>query len=686
MKKLKRRQFFKSAALSAGVATVLRQGGSLNAAQRPRVFKISKNSGVAIHIGPGVTEVTRFAAEEIQKYLKKISSIELQITTSAELRDDPVLILASSNTEMGSSSQLIKAAGLLPEDSYKIRTAKDHLIIAGQNPRGSLYGVYALLESLGCRFYGLGEGGEIIPRMNPVAVPALDVERKPSFRWRDWSEDSRYAHRNQNPDHEGRHEKFWLDLIDWFGKNQINMTGNDDYPAMVAEFKKRGIVQWTGGHLIPSLLPRQLFEGNPDYFRMDPTGKRVSSGNFCPSNSAALKIVADNAVKYLEERPATYNLQVWGEDVWDGSWCYCPNCSKMTVQDQYLTACNAIAKAVKEAGYDIDVDAIAYHDSIEPDITIKPEPNLRMMWAPRERSYGHALNDMRSERNQWYVECFEEWTSIFGPKNMNLFEYYTDNILFRTFPISCPHLIARDVQYYTDIGLNNHFLVCHLGDYAFQSEPLGCLAYARMIFDRSQDIDEVIADYCKVMYGPAASLMHKWHDDFEHAMHYCATFGDIQRVPTDCGPRNEKLMSELKQSLKLLKTANFLVKRARSSTSDPLQRARIETQSWVNEFALLMVNGLLHQVTAEYYFARINLIFWARKGADREPNLGLEGRYMQARDSFTEAVKYYEDASAFTQALPAKERSVWCDSDLLRHNENLCGELRAKIAECEQHV
>ena len=99
-----------------------------------------------------------------------------------------------------------------------------------------------------------------------------------------------------------------------------------------------------------------------------------------------------------------------------------------------------------------------------------------------------------------------------------------------------------------------------------------------------------------------------------------------------------------------------------------------------------MVNGLLHQITAEYHFARINLIIWARKGADREPHLGLEGRYLQARDSFSESVKHYEQASAFAQALPERERSVWCDSDLLRHNENVCNEMRAKIAECEQHL
>jgi hypothetical protein len=269
---------------------------------------------------------------------------------------------------------------------------------------------------------------------------------------------------------------------------------------------------------------------------------------------------------------------------------------------------------------------------------------------------------------------------------MNLFEYYTDNILFRSFPISCPHVIAKDVQYYTDLGLNNHYLVCHLGDYAFQAEPLGCLAYARMIYKRDQDIDEMIADYCQTMYGRAASTMHRWHDDFETAMGYCATFGDIQRVPTDSGPRAEKLISEVKASLKSLEQLKLMVRRARSETEDPTQQARIDTQSWINEFAVLMVRGLLHQASAEYHFARIKTIEWSRKGAGRRPHEGMEGRYTLARDEFREAVQSYTAATEFYQSLPVQEQSVWCDSDLLRHNRGVCNEMAAKIEECERHV
>ena len=575
----------------------------------------------------------------------------------------------------------------LPDDSFILRTGKYYAAMAGPNPRGTLYAVYALLEALGCRFYGLGDEGEIIPSMNPLTIPVLEETEIPTFRWRQWGEDSRYAHRSGDPDHERRHEKFWLQLIDWNGKNRINMSVNKDYPSMIPEFKKRGIVHWTGGHIIPVLIPRELFDEHPDYFRMDQTGKRVSNGNFCPSSKAALEVLAENTLESLKNEPDAVNLQVWGEDVWDGSWCFCPECSRMTVQDQYLTACNAVARAVREANVDISVDAIAYHDSIEPDVTIQPESNLRMLWAPRERSFGHALNDMRSETNQWYAKCFEKWAAIFGPKNMDLFEYYHDNILFRTFPIQSQHVIAQDVQYYTDIGLDNIYITCHLGDYAFQAQSLACYVYTRLIANKDQDVDDLIREYCDDMYGAAASTMLAWHTDFEEAMHYCATFGDIQRVPTETSPRTEKLMSEISLALENLKKTNLLVKRAKSETRKPHQQKRINTQSWVNEFALLMVTGLLHQVRAEFYFGRVKMIIWGREGAKRA-NLheGLAGRYTQIRDEFTHAVEHYEKASEFIRSLPPEDHSVWCDTRLHGHNKQVCDEMRAKIKECEKHI
>lgn len=650
----------------------------------PEAFRITTSSPFAVFINPD--DVNQFAADELVKYLYKISAIELAVTKLPVFTKKNAFIIAPAHADPETLLPHLDSASELPDDGFIVRTGRNFAALGGPNPRGALYSVYAFLEELGCRFYGLGEEGEIIPSMSVISVPVLDMKEKPTFLWREWKEDMGYVMRTDDPNHKKRHEEYFLKLWDWMGKNRINLSQNRDYPKGQTVSALRGIRHPTGGHMIPGLMPRELFSEHPDYFRMDRTGKRVPTGNFCPSNEGALSVVAENAAEYVRKNSWAVSIEVVGADVWEGSWCYCPDCKKMTVQDQYITACNVIARAIRETGSDMKIDAMAYHDTLVPDLTVKPDPDLRMMWAPRERSFGHAHNDPRSEINQWYSDCLEKWAEIFGPEKIDLFEYWHDNILFRSFPIAIPHIVAQDIRYYTDIGINNHCVTCHLGDYAFQSEPLNCYVFTKMLYNRDLDVDEIIADYCNNMYGPAAETMLKWHNDFEEAMRYCATFGDIQRVPAQTGPRVEKLMSEISRSLKQLRKTNMLLKQALSETSDPRQAGRIRTQSWVNYFGILMVSGLLHQVKGEYHLARIDLYVWRRKGANRDPYEGFSGRYVQVRDEFQKSIKFYEDAVAFINSLPPEEHSVWCDTSLPRHNKRVCDEMRAKIEESEKHI
>ncbi len=703
MNSLKRRIFLKAMAGSAGLAigshAFLKRLQAAPFSSAHPLFTVTSFSRHRIFIAPDAGEVVSFAAAELQKYLKKISGIMLEIESLPLLGGRNAVILSENPASFWELNDFISEAEKLREDGTAVKSARGGLALAGPNSRGALYAVYSFLEMLGCRFYGLGEEGEILPNLPVIDIVPMSVIEEPAFRRRDFTEDSGYAVHSDNPEHKDRLLQYWLLLADWFGKNRINTVnewwfqnlnwvGNNVSDDRVwKEFRKRGITMWTGGHIIPMLLPRDLFEKKPDYFRMDQTGKRVSNGNFCPSNKEALALVAANAVQYVKDRPWADNVNVWGEDVWDGSWCFCPECGKMSVQDQYITTCNAVARAIRESGIDVEVAAIAYHDSIEPDVNIKPEPDLRLNWAPRERAYGFAHNDMRSEINQWYSRCLEKWTLIFGPENMDVFEYYTDNILFRTFPLSIPHVIARDAEFYRNLGYNNRFMMLSLGDYSWQAEPLNCVAFARLAYFDSLDVDTLIRDYCEKMYGRASATMLEWHNLFESGIRYTSQFGDIQRVPPESSPRVEKLMAEIRDAVTTLERASLLVRRALSETANPAEWERIRVQAWINEFAIRMTKGLLYQIRANFSFARIQDFVWSQKAQQRpNPHEGFQGRYAQARSEFAEAIRHYESATEFIRALPEKDKTVWLITSFYRHNKSQCDVMRAKIAECESHM
>jgi hypothetical protein len=63
------------------------------------------------------------------------------------------------------------------------------------------------------------------------------------------------------------------------------------------------------------LLPRSLFEKNPELFRMNDKGERSPDSNCCVHSERALEIIAENAVTIAKDlQPTTGRYFYWGDD------------------------------------------------------------------------------------------------------------------------------------------------------------------------------------------------------------------------------------------------------------------------------------------------------------------------------------------------------------------------------------
>lgn len=74
----------------------------------------------------------------------------------------------------------------LGQDDYQIRSAsldgQAAVLIAGRNDRAAMYGLYAFLEQLGCRFLF---SGDVLPDYNPdLAISPLDITGHTDCPWR----------------------------------------------------------------------------------------------------------------------------------------------------------------------------------------------------------------------------------------------------------------------------------------------------------------------------------------------------------------------------------------------------------------------------------------------------------------------------------------------------------------------
>ena len=119
---------------------------------------LATECAAAVSITDDGAPSSRYAAEELREYLKKLSPVEQELKVSIGISDD---------TELG-------------DDGFDIRSADGVVTVRG-GKRGVLYGVYELLERYGGILW-LSPKCTYIPTNGTFAVPKnWHVREKPAF-------------------------------------------------------------------------------------------------------------------------------------------------------------------------------------------------------------------------------------------------------------------------------------------------------------------------------------------------------------------------------------------------------------------------------------------------------------------------------------------------------------------------
>src|SRR3990172_7402809 len=110
------------------------------------------SSDYRIVVSQAASPSERHAAVELQTFLERITGARLPIVTDSEPPSD-YEVLVGDSARVSATGVAIDFADL-GDEGYVIRTAGARLIVAGGRQRGTLYGVYGLLEDhLGCRWF-----------------------------------------------------------------------------------------------------------------------------------------------------------------------------------------------------------------------------------------------------------------------------------------------------------------------------------------------------------------------------------------------------------------------------------------------------------------------------------------------------------------------------------------------------
>lgn len=450
-------------------------------------------------------EIT-FAAGELQKYLAQISNAQLPITGNLKTSYN---IIIGLRTDIPSKYQSIIPAGNKGYDGYSVAIlAKPAvIIIAGDNNPGVIYGVYDLLEHLGCRWYYPTEDSldmEVVPKLNKVLLTSNS-----------WSVASHIKYRICNP------TAFYLEVVadkaikqvDWAMKNRYNMIGwqfdaskyqlIDQYKKLgedgiLAEIQKRGMFMHGPAHAFDQLLSSdKYFAKHPEWFGMR-NGKRVPQtflgAQFCWSNPNARKQFVENAAAFIKQAPL---IKIFCTVPFDGGQaCECDQCKKAGASNLLMTLEGELIDKIKTSNPGVMVETVGgYGAVVDPPTDLNTiNPKQRIIFAQWGRYHGYGYADPRYDN-----KSLDQWRKA-AKGGLTICNYYTDNFAEPWVMMPFTKAMASDRAYMLKNKVDAVYLLMWAPGFWWNHSLNGAVA-GRIYYDVSLDPLKEIDDYAFSYYG-----------------------------------------------------------------------------------------------------------------------------------------------------------------------------------------
>ena len=489
-------------------------------------------------VAENASPVVRFAADELTNFLFRATGERLPVRTAFSEGKSAIVL---------GTNAWSRAAGIdpakEPRDTFFIRSAGSRLYVCGNDDpkldpakmierhrsrsvhfgeRATLFGVYEYLERFaGVRFYFPGELGTVVPRRGRIAVPETDLRVTPAMSGRSvslgltWYETDGMSSKGELSCSPG-------EVLNWFrlrletdrvpfghGQNGFNLVGrfkdsHPEYFRMSKEGTRDFDLKVTKDH--PFYKTRQLchtsgvweemYQDVRSYFRGEPPTVRGVArdgwGAWSPFHGRYVNIMPQDALQR----------------------CYCANCRKTLdyddpnfVNEIVWSNTVSIANRLKAEGFDAVMTQMAYRPYGMPPKVEIPE-NVEVMAA---ETGPWVVGD--PETLEMQVRHVESWYRKLGRK---LFLWtYACKACWLT-PPNAPCVAPRAVgTFYRRVApwVKGVFNQGPAERYFYQY--LNYYVFSKLAWDPGTDVDALLSEHHRLLFGPAAGPMAKFYDELE---------------------------------------------------------------------------------------------------------------------------------------------------------------------------
>lgn len=464
--------------------------------------------------------VVWFAAQEMTNFLSRAFGAKVPVVS--ELNPGKASIVLGSN--IWSVAAGIDTAKL-PQDGFAVKTKGNAVYIAGLDrnlrpyydhgcyARATLFGAYDFLEKfVGCRFYFPGELGEIVPKVKSFEVPETDEVSAPKL-----------TERHVTPS-----------VGEWYDPD-----AKEKRYMPISNLRLR--MQTRPLHCCHGLRDfryvQRFGETHPEYFLMKKDGTRDimdtgrepyhKNNKFCYSSAGLKEEIYQDVKAYLTgQPPESRGLKKWGGNCKYGEYvdimpedgtihCFCPACTAAYAaakdpaceSNELIWNCTIdIAERLKLEGVKGAVMQMAYgaYRNV-PDRKIPDNVHVTVC------NNGGWVKQKRTNRDYEQVKA---WYGNVGKvklySNCGKFSCYCMNI--DDVPTQTPRAMAsfynRMAPMIRGAYMSNHAdraMYCTLNWYVF----------SRIAWYGQVDIDALLDEYYRLMFGAAAKPMQEFFEELE---------------------------------------------------------------------------------------------------------------------------------------------------------------------------
>ncbi len=457
----------------------------------------------SIFLTPQHTEIQTRSALLLQRYIEKMTTVEIPIDSTSDKASEESIVLIQDNE--------------LDPDGFSLHLNDDQLIIAGGSHKGCLYGVVHLLEHVwGCRMYS--PGFELIPAVGKLELPDIDMQDQPANSYRIIN--GRFCN---NPDYQ-----------DWQRLDLVNDQFANKY--YVHTFNR--LVPW-----------EEHFETHPEYYSML-DGRRIKD-QLCLTNPDVLQMSIEKLRLEMAEQPDKLLWSVSQND--NFSYCQCPDCQKIIDEEgspagPIINFVNTIAREFP----DKIISTLAYQYSRKAPMQIIPEKNVQIVLCTIELNRSQAIAE--DPRSKSFLKDIVDWGKI--ASHIYLWDY-TVNFSHHITPFPNLHVLQPNIQLFTENGVHHHFQQSNT-DIGHEFSELKSYLISRLLWNPKVDVDSVINDFMQGYYGAAATQVKDYLNGLQTDIIKTEEWLDIYGHPT--GHENTFLAEEkVKHYLNLFEAARLAV-------------------------------------------------------------------------------------------------------------------------------